>query len=200
VNDDGTVMRGPQVSGFAEAHNLQQVTVADLIAYRQRKETLIERIGEYEIDTCAGTAKAITYALPWEPMHHAAIVYGDIRDGEDVPVRLQREDVLSDVFGARNTLDSIMNRIAEEKRGVIVYLREGSVGVGRDDDRNRALLQEREAHAEARVRDEEWRQIGLGAQILKDLGITSIRLLASRERHYVGLEGFGIQITKTDII
>ena len=138
--------------------------------------------------------------LPWEPMHHAAIVYGDIRDGEDVPVRLQREDVLSDVFGARNTLDSIMKRIAEEKRGVIVYLREGSVGVGRDDDRNRTNLQDREAHAEARVREEEWRQIGLGAQILKDLGITSIRLFSSRERHYVGLEGFGIQITKTDII
>ena len=110
-------------------------------------------------------------------MHHAAIVYGDIRDGEDVPVRLQREDMLSDVFGARNTLDSIMKRIAEEKRGVIVYLREGSVGVGRDDDRNRTNLQDREAHAEARVREEEWRQIGLGAQILKDLGITSIRLL-----------------------
>ena len=200
VNDDGSVMRGPQVATFAETHNLQQVTVADLIAYRQRKETLIERIGEYEIDTCAGKAKAITYALPWEPMHHAAIVYGDIRDGEDVPVRLQREDVLSDVFGARNTLDSIMKRIAEEKRGVIVYLREGSVGVGRDDDRNRATLQDREVHAEARVREEEWRQIGLGAQILKDLGITSIRLLSSRERHYVGLEGFGIQITKTDII
>jgi 3,4-dihydroxy 2-butanone 4-phosphate synthase/GTP cyclohydrolase II len=93
-----------------------------------------------------------------------------------------------------------MKRIAEEKRGVIVYLREGSVGVGRDDDRNRATLQDREAHAEAKVREEEWRQIGLGAQILKDLGITSIRLLSSRERHYVGLEGFGIQITKTDIL
>ena len=87
--------------------------------------------------------------------------------------------------------------MGEQKRGVIVYLREGSVGVGHKD-RNRPA-QDGEDHEEARRRESEWREIGLGAQILKDLGISSIKLLASRERHYVGLEGFGIEIVRTEI-
>ncbi|PRD45978.1 3,4-dihydroxy-2-butanone-4-phosphate synthase [Phyllobacterium phragmitis] len=203
VNDDGSVMRGPQLADFAETHGLQRVTVADLIAYRQRKETLIERVGEVSIDTPAGPAKAYTYQLPWEPMQHVAVVFGDIRDGEDVPVRLQREDVLADVFGTSHSVDAILQRMAGEKRGILVYLREGSVGVRQGESEARArdaIGDDREDHAEARARDEEWRQIGLGAQILKDLGITSIRLLSSRERHYVGLEGFGIDIVKTEIL
>ncbi len=88
--------------------------------------------------------------------------------------------------------------MGEQRRGVIVYLREGSVGVGHQD-RNRPA-QDGEGHEEARRRESEWREIGLGAQILKDLGISSIKLLASRERHYVGLQGFGIEIVSTEII
>jgi 3,4-dihydroxy 2-butanone 4-phosphate synthase/GTP cyclohydrolase II len=197
VNDDGTVMRGPQVAAFAEKNGLQQVSVADLIAYRQRQETLIQRVDSFDIDTPAGKAKAITYTLPWDVMHHLAIVFGDIRDGEEVPVRLHTEDVVTDVFGTSNRLGDIMKTFGECKRGVIVYLREGSVGVS-NLGRNRPVA-EREDHEEARRREDEWRQIGLGAQILKDLGISSINLVASRERHYVGLEGFGIRIAKTEI-
>lgn len=197
VNDDGTVMRGPQVNSFAEKNSLKQVSVADLIAYRQRQETLIQRIESFDIDTPAGKARAHTYTLPWDTMHHLAIIFGDIRDGEDVPVRLHSEDVVADVFGAGQRLDEIMKSMAGE-RGVIVYLREGSVGVGSSGRARRAI--EGEEHDEARRRESEWREIGLGAQILKDLGISSIRLLSSRERHYVGLEGFGIRITKTDIL
>ncbi len=201
VNDDGTVMRGPQVTEFAEKHGLHRITVADLIAYRQRKETLIVRMGEAEVETLAGQAQAFTYQLPWEPMQHVALVFGDIRDGEDVPVRLHREDVLTDAFGTNSGLDKVLQRMASEKRGVLVYLREGSVGVGKNEQsRRHAEHHDREDHKEAQARDEEWRQIGLGAQILKDLGISSIRLLASKERHYVGLEGFGITILKTEIL
>lgn len=204
VNDNGSVMRGPDVKAFAETHKLHRVTVADLIAYRQRKETLVVRVSEAPIDTCAGPAHAYTYQLPWEPMHHVAVVFGDIRDGEEVPVRLHREDVLADVFGnGSSNIDEIMHRMGGEKRGVLVYLREGSVGVRQSANEVRArdaIVSDHETHAEAKARDEEWRQIGLGAQILKDLGITSIVLLASRERHYVGLEGFGIGITRTEII
>jgi len=105
---------------------------------------------------------------------------------------------MSDVFGTNHRLDDIMHSMGDAKRGVIVYLREGSVGVGHKD-RNRPA-QEGEGHEEARRRENEWREIGLGAQILKDLGISSIKLLASRERHYVGLEGFGIRIVETEII
>jgi len=86
VNDDGTVKRGPQVQAFAEEHGLKQVTVADLIAYRQRKETLIERMASFTIDTPHGQAKAHSYSLPWDPMQHLAVVFGDIRDGEEVLV------------------------------------------------------------------------------------------------------------------
>lgn len=199
VNDDGTVMRGPQVSSFAEKNGLKQVSVADLIAYRQRKETLIQRVAQSQIETVAGPAAAYTYRLPWDAMQHFVVVFGDIRDGVDVPVRLHTEDVVCDVFGRDSRLDTIMQRMAEEQRGVIVYLREGSVGVGQGAGRQRPLLGD-EAHEEAMQREDEWREIGLGAQILRDLGISSIKLLASREKHYVGLEGFGIQITSTEII
>ncbi len=198
VNDDGTVKRGPEVSAFAEEHGLKQVAVADLIAYRQRQETLVERVACLDIDTPGGVAKAFTYTLPWDSMHHLAIVFGDIRDGHEIPVRLHSEDVVADVFGTSHRLDALMKAMGDERRGVIVYLREGSVGVAHQE-RNRPAG-EHEDHEEARRRESEWREIGLGAQILKDLGISSIKLIASRERHYVGLEGFGIHIASTEIL
>ena len=196
MNEDGTVMRGPQVAEFAARHGLMQVSVSELIAYRQRSESLIERIGEAKIMTLGGPATVITYTTPWDPMHHLAIVYGDIRDGRDVPVRLQIESVLDDAFGASDTLPRVMKRMAETGRGVIVYLREGSVGVAHVERRSQAGM-DSEDHSTARDRRNEWLEIGLGAQILRDLGIESIDVLASRERHYVGLEGFGIEISKT---
>ena len=199
VNDDGTVTRGPQVEAFAETHGLKQVSVADLIAYRQRKETLIEKVHSFEIETVYGKAKAHTYSLPWDPMQHLAVVFGDVRDGVDIPVRLHLENVGADVFGHDRQIDEIMKRIAGEGRGVIVYLREGSVGVGVSQTARKGK-QDREAHSEAQARESEWLEIGLGAQILKDLGISSIRLISSRERHYVGLEGFGIKIAATEIL
>jgi 3,4-dihydroxy 2-butanone 4-phosphate synthase/GTP cyclohydrolase II len=199
VNDDGTVTRGPQVTAFAETHGLKQVSVADLIAYRQRKETLINLEATFDVDTPYGKAKAHAYSLPWDPMQHLAVTFGDIRDGVDIPVRLHLENVAADVFGRDCQLDPIMKRMSEQGRGVIVYLREGSVGVGVSTTA-RAGKHEREDHSEAQARESEWLEIGLGAQILKDLGITSIRLLSSRERHYVGLEGFGIEIAATEII
>ncbi|WP_173931044.1 3,4-dihydroxy-2-butanone-4-phosphate synthase [Chelativorans sp. Marseille-P2723] len=199
VNDDGTVMRGPQVAAFAEKHALKQVSVADLIAYRQRQETLVERVAAFPIQTFSGSATAYTYTLPWEAMQHLAIVFGDIRDGVEIPVRLHTEDVVTDVFGTEQRLRDVMNSMAEMGRGVLVYLREGSVGVAHHPRRRRSS-EEAESHTEALTRETEWREVGLGAQILKDLGITSIRLLASRERHYIGLKGFGIEIADTIII
>jgi 3,4-dihydroxy 2-butanone 4-phosphate synthase / GTP cyclohydrolase II len=199
VNDDGTVTRGPQVTAFAAEHGLKQVSVADLIAYRQRKETLVERIAEFDIDTPYGPARAMTFTLPWDPMQHLAVIFGDIRDGEDVTVRLHMENVAGDVFGRQRPVDRFMARISEQGRGVIVYLREGSVGVG-SVEHNRKMGHGRESHEQAQSRDNEWLEIGLGAQILKDLGVASIRLLSSRERHYVGLEGFGIKIIATELL
>jgi 3,4-dihydroxy 2-butanone 4-phosphate synthase/GTP cyclohydrolase II len=195
VNDDGSVMRGPQVSDFASKHGLKLVSVADLIAYRQRKETLVEQVSHFEVQTPVGVAQGYAYSVPWDPMHHVAIVFGDIRDGVDIPVRLHREDVARDVFGAVDPLGGVMKRIAAHGRGVIVYLREGSVGVVAKPGKTPG----REEHREIEERESLWREVGLGAQILRDLGVSSIRLLASRERHYVGLEGFGLQIAATEI-
>jgi 3,4-dihydroxy 2-butanone 4-phosphate synthase/GTP cyclohydrolase II len=199
VNDNGTVMRGPHVMAFAEKNNLKQVSVADLIAYRQRQETLVQRLASSDIETPGGKAKVFTYSVPWDVMHHVAVVFGDIRDGESVPVRFHSEDVVNDMFGTGTTLRDLLASFGARKRGVIVYLREGSVGVAHTG-RNRPVSEDREGHEEARRREAEWREIGLGAQILKDLGVQSIDLIASRERHYVGLEGFGIRIVRTEIL
>lgn len=207
VNDDGSVMRGPQIEEFAAEKGLRTVTVADLIAYRQRQERLVDRVETFEINTSAGPAVATTYTTQWDPMQQLAVVYGDIRGGRDVLVRLHIESVVDDAFGGSTALEDHMKMMAKEGRGVVVYLREGSVGVagssaqrhGRDDmlKNEPAFGDEAEDHGTAQSRKEEWLEIGMGAQILKDLGVSSIRLLASRERHYVGLSGFGIEIADT---
>lgn len=199
VNDDGTVMHGPQVIAFAEKHGLRIVSVAELIASRQRSEKLVERVSDSQIETAAGPARAIAYRTEWDASEHLAIVFGEIGDGRGVPVRLHREAVLDDVFAANSRLDRVIESFGRAGHGVVVYLREGSVGVAGEDARPRDALAG-EGHASAADRERDWRVIGLGAQILRDLGVSSIRLLASRERHYVGLEGFGIAIDGTDIV
>ena len=201
VNDNGTVKRGPEVTAFAKEHGLKMVSVADLIAYRQRTERLIDKKETFTMDTRYGEAQAVTFTAPYDQVEHLALVFGDIRDGENIPVRLHQENVLSDVFGLTDNLDGIIKRFSED-RGVLVYLRDGSPGVVQSSTRLRYGLEaaEAEEHVTAKDRQEEWRDIGLGAQILKELGISSIRLLSSKERHYVGLEGFGLKISGTEII
>ena len=198
VNDDGTVKRGDDVARFAVEHGLRTVSVADLIAHRQRSERLVERVAEFAIATHAGPARAFAYRTPFDPTQHLAVVFGDIGDGRRVPVRLHRESVVDDVFGAKSGLDRVMARLAESGRGIVVYLREGSVGVAGSSARARDAL--KESGAASTARQEEWREVGLGAQILKDLGVKSIRHIASRERRYVGLDGFGIVIDETETL
>jgi 3,4-dihydroxy 2-butanone 4-phosphate synthase / GTP cyclohydrolase II len=200
VNDDGTVMRGPDIAAFAERHRLKQISVAELIAHRQRSEKLVTRVAEFPIATMAGPARAVAYRTAFDPIQHLAVVFGGIDDGRDVPVRLHREAIIDDVFAAKSKLDRVMTRFSAG-RGVIVYLREGAVGVAGAGGRNRdGHPSPDEAHGTAAARQREWREVGLGAQILKDLGISSIRLLATRERRYVGLAGFGIAIEGTEIL
>ncbi len=193
VNDDGTVKRGPQVLAFAREHGLKIISVADLIAYRRTRERLVERSGEFELETPAGHARAVSFTTPFDPVEHLALVVGPVGEGRDVLVRLHREDVLEDVFGARDTLNRVFARFKKEGAGILVYLREGATGV----PAARLGLGGEEDTASARARDQAWRDVGLGAQILRDLGVKSIRLLASSERHYVGLSGFGIEISET---
>ena len=198
VNDDGTVMRGAQVTDFGTGHGLHEVSVADLIAWRQRREKLVDRVANFSIATFAGPAEAFSYRTPYDATQHLAIVFGEIGDGNDVPVRLHLEAVAADVFGKGRPLDDFVRRFADEGRGVIIYLREDSVGVAKSAMRARDRIDQPESPSA--VRDEEWREIGLGAQILRDLGVNSIRLFASRERRYIGVEGFGIAISATETI
>jgi 3,4-dihydroxy 2-butanone 4-phosphate synthase/GTP cyclohydrolase II len=200
VNDDGTVMRGPDIAAFALRHGLKQVSVAELIAHRQRSEKLVTRVAEFPIATMAGPARAVAYRTAFDPVEHLAVIFGEIGDGHDVPVRLHREAIIEDVFAAGSKLDRVMTRFSAG-RGVIVYLREGAVGVAGAGGRTRdGHLSPDEAHGTAAARQREWREVGLGAQILKDLGISSIRLIATRERRYIGVAGFGIAIEGTDIL
>jgi 3,4-dihydroxy 2-butanone 4-phosphate synthase/GTP cyclohydrolase II len=193
TNDDGTVKHGTAVTRFAEAHHLKRVSVADIIAWRQRSEILVERVGDAEVVTRAGRARAITYATPFDSTHHLAVVFGQIGDGQGILARFHREAVVEDVFGAKSGIDALMKRMAAAGRGVIVYLREGTVGVAENGGRQRDTVLGSTAR-----RQEEWREIGLGAQILRDLRVKSIRLIASRERRYVGLDAFGITIDATE--
>jgi 3,4-dihydroxy 2-butanone 4-phosphate synthase / GTP cyclohydrolase II len=191
MKDDGTVMRGPEVAAFATKHKLAQVSIAELISYRQSRDKLVERVGEFQLASDIGTLKGYAYVTPFDRVHHMAFVYGDIGDGKNVLARLHRADVIGDVFGGAKSIRAALKRFKAEGRGVIVYLRDGTAGVPVAD------IPQADSETEA-ARGRQWREIGLGAQILKDLGISSIRLLSSSKRTYVGVGGFGIEIVATD--
>lgn len=195
VNDDGTVQRGPQVTAFSEKHNLTRISVADLIAYRQAREKLVTRAAEFPVPTIVGELQGYSYVTPFDPVNHLALVKGRIGDGEKVLVRLHRADAIADAFSGGKILQKSLERIDAEGRGVLVYLRDGTSGVPAV-----AMGQNSEKSTSELERDRHWREVGLGAQILRDLGIQSIRLLASKTRTYVGLAGFGIEIVGTDTL
>ena len=193
ANDDGTVMKGEQIEAFAATHRLKRISVADLIAHRQSREKLVERLGTFPVRTEHGHLTGYAYSTPFEEVQHYAFVLGRIGDGRDILARLHRANVLTDVLGGGQTIRASLERFAKEGRGVLVYLRDGTAGVpltsfsekreGSDEERNRL-----------------WREIGLGAQILRDLGVSSIRNLATGSRSYVGLSGFGIEIVANELV
>ncbi|MXQ12922.1 3,4-dihydroxy-2-butanone-4-phosphate synthase [Microvirga makkahensis] len=188
ANDDGTVMKGAQIDAFAEKHSLKRISVADLIAYRQSREKLVERIATFPVETPWGSFTGYAYSTPFDSVQHIAVVHGRIGDGTNVPVRLHRANALTDVFEGGRTVAAVMQRFVKEGRGVLVYLRDGTAGVP-----TTSFSEHEETTSEA-ARSSQWREIGLGAQILKDLGVASIRNLATSSRSYVGLSGFGIDL------
>ena len=190
VNDDGSVKRGPQVLAFAREHGFKIISVADLIAYRQRRERLVEQTAQFDVDTAIGKARGYSYVTPFDQVEQLALVFGDVSSGKNVPVRLHRENVLEDVFGTRTTLTKVFDVFKREGAGILVYLQEGAAGVP-------AGQLAVEKTGSAAQRQQSWRDVGLGAQILRDLNVSSIRLVSSSNRHYVGLSGFGIEISET---
>jgi 3,4-dihydroxy 2-butanone 4-phosphate synthase / GTP cyclohydrolase II len=195
MNDDGTVMRGPQVADFAARHGLQRVSIADLIAYRQVREKLIERVGEFPVESEIGVLSGYAFLTPFEPFYHMAFVHGRIGDGRNVLTRLHRANLITDVFGGAKTIHRTLHRFKAEGRGVMVVLRDGAAGVPV------VAIPKSDDTASGDARTKQWREVGLGAQILKDLGVSSIRLLTtSRRMTYVGLSGFGIEIAGTEAL
>ena len=195
VNDDGTVKRLPELLSFAKEHDLKIVSIADLIEYRQRREQLVERTSQMETSTIGGDAQAIVYQTPFDGIQHMALVFGDIGSGKDVLARIHREQPMTDLFNdqGRRTMEAAMRKLGEEGRGVFVLLRDPLANQRTSDDVG-------EDHGSAERRLQQWREVGIGAQILRDLGIDSIRLLATHQRHYVGLSGFGIEISETVLL
>ena len=193
ANDDGTVMAGAQITEFAEKHGLNVVSVADLIAYRQARETLVERVATFPVPGVATPLTGHAYVTPFDSVQHFAFVVGSIGDGRNVPARLHRADILADVFGGAETINKTLARFHREGRGVLVYLRDGAAGVPAN------VVGRTEDSAEA-DRRRQWLDVGLGAQILRDLGVTSIRLRTTtpKPRAYVGLSGFGIEIVAVE--
>lgn len=188
ANDDGTVMKGAQITAFAEKHGLKQITVADLIAYRQSREKLVERVHSFLVKTAFGEMTGHVYITPFDNTQHFAFVMGKLGDGEKVPARLHRADVVGDVLGGGGAVQCALRRFQQEGKGVLVYLRDGSAGV--------PIKSVEDENADA-LRSQQWREVGLGAQILRDLGVSSIVNLASSARSFVGLSGFGIEIAET---
>ena len=188
ANDDGTVMAGQQIADFAVKHQLKRISVADLIAYRQSREKLVERVATFPVEGTSGALTGYAYVTPFDSVQHFAFVHGDIGSGHDVPTRLHRVDIIADVITGGETIRKIFARFQEEGRGVFVYLRDGAAGVP-------ARSAHQHSAASETLRTQQWREVGLGAQILRDLGISSIRLRTNSPRTYVGLSGFGIEIT-----
>ncbi len=187
ANDDGSVMTGPQIDAFAEQHRLKRISVADLISYRQEREKLVERVNVFSVEGPSGPLRGYAYVTPYDPVQHFAFVQGEIGDGRNMPARLHRVDIIADVITGGAVIRKTFARFKKEGRGVFVYLRDGTAGVP-------VNIPAAEMTDSAALRTKEWREIGLGAQILRDLGISSIRLRTSSPLKYIGLSGFGIEI------
>ncbi|HET6378970.1 MAG TPA: 3,4-dihydroxy-2-butanone-4-phosphate synthase [Methylocella sp.] len=191
TNDDGTVMAGPQIEAFASKHRLKHTSVADLISYRQAREKIVERIRTFQVMGTSGPLTAYAYVTPFDPVQHFAFVQGEIGDGRDIPARLHRVDIVEDVIGGGESIRKTFEGFKRDGRGVFIFLRDGSAGVP-------AHISGTEKPDSETKRLKEWRDIGLGAQILRDLGISSIRLRTGRPMNYIGLSGFGIEISSTE--
>ena len=188
MNEDGTVMKGEQVVRFAQTHNLKHVTIADMIAYRQAREKLIERVTSFTTESPIGPLQGHAYRSPFDSIHHVAFVYGEVGDGRNVLTRFHKPNIVKDVFFGHERINAALDRFRQEGRGVLIYLRDGAAGVPTEPI---GL-----SHTED-ARNRQWREIGVGAQILRDLGVTSIRNLTSSTHEYMGLSGFGIDLVET---
>ena len=203
LNEDGTAARRPELERFAEEHDIVFITVAQVVAHRLKSERLVHRIAEARLPTEHGSWRIVGYKNDVDVHEHVALVYGDIGDGEDILVRIHSKCLTGDVFHSMRCdcgwqLDTAMKMIAEEGRGVIVYLDQEGRGIGLLNKLKAYELQDTghdtvEAN-EALGFKPDLRNYGIGAQILLDLGLKSIRVLTNNPKKLVGLEGYGLSV------
>lgn len=198
LNDDGTMARRPDLEKFAAEHNLKIGTIDDLIRYRMANERTVERVAECELPTENGTFHLYAYQDVMENGLHLALVRGEIEPEVAAPVRVQVENVLSDTVGALTpgswTLQQALKRVAEEDHGVVVFIRQPRS----DSDLVRAVQQfqlQGSAADEQADPDDNYRTLGIGAQILSDIGVRKMRLLSSPKTFH-GLAGFDLEVTE----
>jgi 3,4-dihydroxy 2-butanone 4-phosphate synthase/GTP cyclohydrolase II len=206
VNDDGTMARLPDLERFAGTHGFPLISIASLIAHRRHREKLVRRVAEASLPTEYGPFQAVGFESLLDGTHHVALVRGEVAGATDVLVRVHSECLTGDVFGSRrcdcgHQLHDALRRVAEEGRGVVLYLRghEGR-GIGLLHKLAAYALQESgrdtvEANEDLGL-PVDARDYGIGAQILVDLGVTSMRLLTNNPAKRAGLEGYGLSITE----
>jgi 3,4-dihydroxy 2-butanone 4-phosphate synthase/GTP cyclohydrolase II len=202
---DGTMARLPDLKRFAQRHHLKIISVAQLIAYRQRHDKLVSRVTETIIPTAHGSWRAIAYKSDIDADEHVALVMGDVDNGEPVLVRMHSQCVTGDVFHSMRCdcgeqLEKAMQLIGDEGRGVIVYMRQEGRGIGFHNKLRAYALQDEgmdtvEAN-EALGFEADRRDYGIGMQILVDLGLRQVRFLTNNPRKRAGLEGYGLTMVE----
>ena len=205
MNDDGTMARVPELTRFAKRHKLLMITIADLIQYRMRTELLVRRVASASLPTTYGDFRVSAYESVIDHETHVALIRGDIGDGLDVLVRVHSRCLTGDVFHSERCdcglqFDAAMEKISQEGRGVLLYLNQEGRGIGLANKIRAYELQDQgldtvEANERLGFKPDQ-RDYGIGVQILKDIGVRSMRLLSNNPRKLVGIEGYQLSVVE----